>query len=151
VERSQFGIALGDYTVFPQNRGGARGQTAEVVLLCSVLTDRARCMFLLMDRSFLGDARHLVRDRCGRIDLVSMAAHVVVLLLLLQSRAHLSMLLQLRAHRRFLVAGGASANRRWSLIEYLVAHLVGRSGELLCTHLRRIVAVVLGCQRGHLR
>jgi hypothetical protein len=50
-----------------------------------------------------------------------------------------------------LIAGGASAYRRWPLIEYLVAHLVGRSCELLCTHLRRIVAVVLGCQRGHLR
>lgn len=56
VERSQFRIALGNYSVFPQNRGGARGQTAEVVLLSSVLTDRARGMFLLVDRSFLGDA-----------------------------------------------------------------------------------------------
>ena len=108
-------------------------------------------MFLLMNGSFLGDTRHLVRDRGGRIDVMSMAAHVLMLLLLLQSRAHLSMLLQLRAHCRFLVARGTSANRGRSLIEYLVAHLVGGSGELLGTHLRRIVAVVLGCQRGHLR
>ena len=66
---------------------------------------------------------------------MSMAAHVLMLLLLLQSGAHLSMLLQLRAHRRFLVARGASAYRRRSLIEDLVAHLVGRSCELLGTHL----------------
>ena len=77
---------------------------------------------------------------------MSMAAHVLMLLLLLQSGAHLSMLLQLCAHRRFLVAGGASADRGWSLVEDLVAHLVGRTGELLGAHLRRIVAVVLGSQ-----
>ena len=97
--------------MFPQNRGGARGQTAEVILLSSVLADRARCMFLLMNRSLLSDARHLVRDGGRRIDVVSMATHVVMLLLLLQSGAHLSMFLQLSAHRSFLIAGSASAYR----------------------------------------
>lgn len=36
------------------------------------------------------------------------------------------------------------------MVEDLIANLICCSSELLCTHLRRIIAVVLRCQRRHL-
>lgn len=52
-------------------------------------------------------------DRSGRVDVLgaTVAADVMVLLLLFQRRTHLAMLLQLCAHRRFLISRGATTDR----------------------------------------
>lgn len=111
------------------------------------MTDRAHLRILLVDPEALF-ARPLTlmrlgqMVRCGRI-------RILLLLLLPESVAQLSMLLKLSAcgnvGRGLVIAGGAPC------VHYFCPDLAGRGAgaELLLAHLRRIVAIVLGHESGH--
>lgn len=152
VKRGQFRVTLGDHAMLPDRRlvGRASYYAAKIGWVADIVADGADNVLLFSHVPLLDEPGRLV----GRRHLLVIRAMTHLLFLLLpQSGAQLSVLLELRAdlHRVHctMVSRRATADRGRPVVKYLVADLVrGRSAELLLADLRGVVAMVLGGEGG---